>query len=301
MKQSERELLYKLFRNHEDVIGESQTTILSLESLITSVKQLICDKHEIKNQIATLFEIIKESEPKIMPLINLVASIEKETAENGIFEKESTEEIKNRLIALFEKGINRYKTNMAAVIKNGSSLVHEGDLVVVYSASSLVLQSLVDAKVIRKKNFKVLILKQDIIKTKQIIRALNAVAIPFSVLSQHNLIHYIDDVSMVLLGALSVNRDGKFIAAVGTTSVVDICHLQKVPVYLLVDTLKFSNLNCNEHNIHKKKLKEIHGDVELTYTQFSHDKVQLKHIDKIITEKGAISKEAVGDYIPTSQ
>lgn len=297
MKQSEHELLYKLFRDHEDVIGESKTTILSLESLITSIKRLKCDKHEIKDQVTTLFEIIKNTEPKIMPLINLVMSIEEESVKNGVFEKASIEEIKKMLIALFEKSIARYKNNMENVINNGSALIHENDLVVVYSASSLVLQSLVNAKVDRNINFKVLVLKQDIIKTKQIIRTLNAVAIPFSVLSQHNLIHYINDASMVLIGAISVTRDGKFIAAVGTTSVVDISHLQKVPVYLLVDTLKFSHLLCDEHHIHEKTLKEIHGDVELTYTQFSHDKVQLEYIDKIITEKGAISREEVENYL----
>lgn len=290
-------MLYKLFRDHEDVIGESQTTILSLESLIISIKRLKCDKHEIKNQVTTLFKIIRNSEPKIVPLIHLVVSIEEEFAKNGAFEKESIEEIKNTLIPLFEKSIARYKTKMENVISNGSALINENDLVVVYSASSLVLQSLVKAKVDGKKNFKVLILKQDIIKTKQIIRTLNAAAIPFSVLSQHNLIHYIDDASMVLIGAISVTRDGKFIAAVGTTSVVDISHLQKVPVYLLVDTLKFSHRQCGEHHIHKKKLKEFYGDIELTYTQFSHDIVQLEYVDKIITEKGAISREEVENYL----
>ncbi|MDR4509732.1 MAG: hypothetical protein MRJ65_16120 [Candidatus Brocadiaceae bacterium] len=293
MKQPEHKLLYKLFRDHEDVIGESQTTILSLESLITSIKQLKCDKHEIKNQVITLFEVIKNSEPKIMPLINLVVSIEEEFVKNDVFKKESIEEIKNALISLFKKGIARYETTMEDVIRNGSALIHDNDLVGVYTASSLVLQSLVKAKVDEKKKFKALILKQDIVKTKQIVRTLQAVAIPIFVLSQHNLVHYTDYVSMVLLGAISVTRDGKFIAGAGTTSVVDICHLQKVPVYLIADTLKFSHLLCDEHHIHFKNLTEIHGDVELTYTQFSHDKVPLKHIDKIITEKGVINKEEI--------
>jgi translation initiation factor 2B subunit (eIF-2B alpha/beta/delta family) len=296
MKQSEHELLYKLFRDHEDVIGESKTTLLSLEALITSIKQLKCDRHEIKGQVTELFETIKNSEPKIMPLINLIASIEEETIRNGAFEKSSIEEIKDELAVLLKKGITRYKSNMENVIINGSSLIRENDFVVVHSASAIVLHSLVKAKV-EGKNFKVLILKQDFIKTKQIIRALDEAAITYIIIPEYNLIHYIDDASMVLLGASSVTCDEKFIAAVGTTSVVDISHLHKIPVYLLVDTLKFSYLVCDEHRIHKKQLREVREDMEYTYMQYSHDKVQLQYIDQIVTEKGAMSREEVKNYL----
>jgi translation initiation factor 2B subunit (eIF-2B alpha/beta/delta family) len=296
MKQAEHELLYKLFRDHEDVIGESKTTILSLEALITSLMQLKCDKHEIKNQVASLFETIKNSEPKIMPLINLVVSINEEAIQKATFEKVSIKDIKNTLISFFKKGITLYKSNMENVIINGSSLIRDNDLVIVHSASSIVLHSLVKAKLDDEKNFKVLILKQDFIKTKQIIRTLDDAAIPYIIIPEHNLIHYIDGASMVLLGASSVTCDEKFIAAVGTTSIVGISHLHKIPVYLLVDTLKFSYFVCDEHRIHKKQLKEVHEDMEYSYTQFSHDIVQLKYIDSIITEKGAMSKEDVEKY-----
>ncbi len=296
MKQSEHELLYKLFRDHEDIIGESKTTILSLEALITSIKQLKCDKHEIKNQVTALFETINNSEPKIIPLINIIASIEEKTAQNGTFDKASIEDIKNTLISLIKEGIIRYKSNMENVIINGSLLIRENDLVIVYSASTIVLQSLVKAKEAEEKNFKVLILKQDFIKTKQIILTLDNAAIPYIIIPEYNFIHYIDDAAKVLLGASSVSCDGKFIAAVGTTSIVGISHLHKIPIYLLVDTLKFSYLVCDEHRIHKKQLKEVHEDMEYFYTQYSHDKIQLKYVDQIVTEKGAINKEEFVNY-----
>jgi translation initiation factor 2B subunit (eIF-2B alpha/beta/delta family) len=110
-------------------------------------------------------------------------------------------------------------------------------------------------------------------------------------------IHFIDDITRVLLGASSVTCDGMFIAAVGTTSIVDISHLHKIPVYLLVDTLKFSFIVCDEHRIHKKQQNEVHEGMGYSYLQFSHDKVELKYIDYIITETGEISKEELNQLL----
>jgi translation initiation factor 2B subunit (eIF-2B alpha/beta/delta family) len=295
MNQSDHELLYKLFRDHEDVIGESKTTLLSLESLVTSIKELRCGPQDMQGQVKELFEIIKNSEPKIVPLINLIMSIEHETVKESTYDKASIGEIKEALISLVEKGIVRYKSNVEHIIINGSGLIEDNDFVIVHSASSIVRHSLVKAK-LAGKSFKVLILKQDFVKTRQIIRTLNDAEIPYIVIPEHNLVHYIDDTTKVLVGAISVTRDEKFIAAVGTTSVVGTSHLHKIPVYLLVDTLKFSYFISDEQRIHKKVMKEVREDLEYSYIQYSHDKVELMYVDHIITEKGEVSKEDVEKY-----
>jgi translation initiation factor 2B subunit (eIF-2B alpha/beta/delta family) len=292
MKQADNELLYKLFRDHEDIRGESKTTLLALEALITSIHQLKCGKNEIERQVSSLFETIKNSEPRIIPLINLIASCEAASVNQRIFDKSSLQEIKNSLISFIKESIEHYKTNIARVIDHGSSLVGENDIIVVHSASSIVLRTLVKAKE-EGKTFNVIILKQDFIKTRQIIETLDEAEIAYTIISEHNLIHYIDRASIVLLGASSVTCDEKFIAAVGTTSVVDICHLQRIPLYLLVDTLKFSYIICDEHRIHRKIRKESQDGMEYSYIQYSHDKVELKYVDHIITEKGEISMDEV--------
>ncbi len=296
MEQSQHELLYKLFRDHEDVIGETKTTLLSLKAMITSIKQLKCDKDAIKNQVTTLCEIIKNSEPKIMPLINLIASIEEETAQNGTYEKASIEEIKDELIALFDKSISLYKSKMQKIIAYGSSLISENDFVVVHSASSIVMNSLIEAKK-GVKNFRILILKQDFVKTKQIIHTFDDAAIPYIVVPEYNLIHFISDTTKVFLGASSITCDEKFIAATGTTSIVDISHLHKIPIYLLVDTLKFSYIVCEDQRIHKKLKKEFREGMEYSYIQYSHDIVELEYIDHLITENGEISRVEVKNYL----
>lgn len=290
MTQQEHELLYKLFRDHEDVIGESKTTLLSLESLVISINELKCASEDIEGQVSGLFEIIKKSEPKIMPLINLIMSIEHETVKESTFDKKSIGEIKDALIAIVEKAIVRYKSNVENVIIKGAGLLENDDFIIVHSASAIVLHSLVKAK-LEGKGFKVLILKQDFVKTRQIILALDEAEIPYIIIPEHNLVHYIDDTTKVLLGASSVTCDEKFIAAVGTEGVVGTSHLHKIPVYLLVDTLKFSYFVCDEHRIHKKEMKEVREDMEYTYIQYSHDKVELEYVDHIVTENGEVTRD----------
>lgn len=77
MQTKDKEILYKLFRDHEDVIGATQTSLLVLASIIASIKRLRCSKDDIQEKIQELIDTIKNSEPRMVPLINMISLCEK--------------------------------------------------------------------------------------------------------------------------------------------------------------------------------------------------------------------------------
>ena len=80
MKEKDKEILYKLFRDHEDVRGSSRMAMLALRSFIESIKDLRCNASEIKELITELCDAIKHTEPRIVPLIHMIKAFETEMA-----------------------------------------------------------------------------------------------------------------------------------------------------------------------------------------------------------------------------
>jgi len=140
-----------------------------------------------------------------------------------------------------------------------------------------------------RKKFQILILKQDFIKTKWLISDFSKAGLDHIVVPEYNLSQYLETANKLFIGAMSVTPDKKVIAAVGTAGIVSLCHLNKIPVYLLINSLKFAHQIFLKQNIHKKE--EIKQEDDLTYrlTTYSHDKIDLNLIDHLITEAGEIS------------
>jgi len=240
---TEVELIYKQFRDHEDIFGETRTTELCLQAIIESIKELKCEGGQIKEQLEELFSIIKFSQPKIIPLIHLIQLVENKSAEKNVF-NQSCEEIKKSIISMLEEGIEILASKVYKLKDYGSCYIKDNDYVVVHSVSSAVLNSVIEAKR-EGKRFRILVLKQDIMKTNQIIKIFDKENIEYTVMSELNVIHEIDKVTKVFLGATAVTGDMKSVMAEGTTGLVGVAHLHKIPIYLLVSSLKFSNKKLN--------------------------------------------------------
>jgi len=96
---------------------------------------------------------------------------------------------------------------------------------------------------------------------------------------------------------LSITDDMKVISAIGSANIVSLCHLSNLPVYLFANTLKFSHRHSSQQRIHRKVESKTHGDVSFQLITHSHDTVDLKHVDFLVTEDGIKDKAAISEFI----
>lgn len=294
MKEKDKEILYKLFRDHEDVRGSSRMAMLALRSFIESINDVRCNASEIKALITELCDAIKHTEPRIVPLIHMIKAFETEV--EGHY-REDLQETKKEAIRILQEKHDLLRSKVEQVIEHGVNLVEDGDSIVVHTASSDVTNMLVRAKEVLKKNFKLIILKQDFVKTKLLVRTLSKAKIDLLVVPEYSLSHYIEKANKLFIGAVSITPDAKVVAAIGTANIVGLCHINKVPVYLFANSLKFSYHPSTSQRIHTKTVPTSQDDVKYMLTTHSHDIVDLKLVDHLVTEDGKIEKPFMEKYV----
>lgn len=287
MNEKDMKNMYRLFRQHDDAVGSSRATVIALESFYRSIRELKCDASQLKSLIVELCDAIKVSEPRIVPLIRIIMDFEKEMASH--YGKE-VEEIKQIATDILMGKIDRYNSNVKKVTENGLAYLQDNDTIMVHTASSGVINMFVKAKTELGRQFRLLILKQDLLKTKQLISALTKAEIEHVVVPEYDLSHVIGTANKMFMGGLSVTTDGKIVTAVGTANVVSLCHLNNVPVYMFINTFKFSNHPSTSQRIHKKEETVSKDDYSYRLTTFSHDLVDSKLINHMITEHGEMSQ-----------
>lgn len=94
---------------------------------------------------------------------------------------------------------------------------------------------------------------------------------------------------------------GAALAYIWATNIVSLCHLNNLPVYLFANTLKFSHRPSSQQKIHRKVESKIHGDVCYQLITHSHDLVDLKHVDFLVTEDGIKDKAAILEFIKAAR
>jgi translation initiation factor 2B subunit (eIF-2B alpha/beta/delta family) len=285
VKEKDREILFKLFRDHEDVRGSSRIALLALRCLMTSIEQLRCQSSDIKEQITDLCEAIKQTEPRIVPLIHLIKAFEREM-ENRY--RGDLQTIKSEALRMLKEKHDQLEMGVGKVIEHGVSLIKDGDTLIVHTASSDVINMLVMSRGVFQKKFTVIILKQDFVKTKLLIKTLSRANVDLRVVPEYSLSHYVEKADKLFIGAVSITHDSKIVAAIGTANIVSLCHLSGVPIYLFANSLKFSYHPSSSQRIHTKTVTKSHDDVQYVLTTYSHDIVDLKLIDHLITEEGQI-------------
>lgn len=298
MKIEDKEILCSLIRDHEDSVGSSRVTMLAIKAFIESVKQVRCSVEDIRELYSELSQAIKHTEPKVIPLIHLIEEFEKELGSSSI---ETIEEIKGNAIRILEEKHAKIKTKIGKVIENGLTCINEGDVIIVHTISYDVTNMLKLAREVLHKTFKVIVLKQDLAKTRRLIKSLSAADIDMEIIPEYSLIHYIEQGNKVFMGALSITEDMKVVSAVGSANIVSLCHLNNLPIYLFANTLKFSHRPSSQQKIHRKVESKTHGDVSFQLVTHSHDTVDLKHVDYLVTEGGIKDNAAILESIKTSR
>lgn len=296
MKTEDKDILCSLIRDHEDTVGSSRVTMMALKAFIESIKQVRCRVEEVRELYAELSEAIKHTEPKVIPLIHLIEEFEREI---GDVPDASIDQIKDQAIRILEEKYQKIKTKTGKVIEHGLTCIGEGDVIIVHTISYDVTNMLKLAHEVLHKNFKVIVLKQDLAKTRRLIKSLSAAGIDMEIVPEYSLSHYIEQGNKVFMGALSITDDMKAVSAVGSANIVSLCHLNHLPVYLFANTLKFSHRPSSQQKIHRKVASKTHGDVSFQLITHSHDAVDLKHVDFLVTEEGIKDKAAISEFINT--
>ncbi|UCF90733.1 MAG: hypothetical protein JSW39_20965 [Desulfobacterales bacterium] len=285
MKPNELESLYQLFRDHEVVMGTSRTTIVALQSIRDSIQRLRCLPHAFENLVLELDDVIKNTQPKIIPLVHLIEAFEAEMRPH--FGK-PLNEAKACALAILDQKLALYKSAIERLVDHGKRLIEDSDVIIAHSPSLAVRNALVSAHTELQRRFRVIVLEQHFVRIKQLIRELAASGIEHLVIPEYNLSHFMDSANKLFLGAISVTPDRKVIATVGSANIVGLCHLNRIPVYLLVNSLKFAHKSVAGQKIYKADQTQSKEDLTYLQTTFSHDMVDFDLIDHVITEEGEI-------------
>ena len=286
MKSNELESLYQLFRDHETVMGTSRTTIVALQSIRDSIQRLKCLPDAFENLVLELDEVIKNTQPKIIPLVHLIEAFEAEMRPH--FGK-PLNEAKACALAVLDQKLALYKSAIERLVDHGRRLIEDGDVIIAHSPSLVVRNALTSAHNDLQRKFRVIVLEQHFIRIKQLIRDLAAGGIEHMVIPEYNLSHFMEIANKLFLGAISVTPDRKVITTVGSANIAGLCHLNGIPVYLLINSLKFAHQSVAGQKIFKADQKQDKENLIYTQTTFSHDMVDFDLIDHVITEEGEIS------------
>ena len=289
MNPNEKEILYKLIRDHEEIMGVSRTTVVALHSYRDALQKLKdSDTGTFKDSVLELNAVIKNTEPKIIPLIHLIEEFETELQ---IHSAAPYAQIRDHALRILSQKISRYEKCMQGVIDHGLRVVAENDFIIVQSPSFAIQSILKRAHSELNKQFKVLILDQDFIRIKQLIKELSRIGVSLMVVPEYNLSHFLKTATKLLIGAVSITPDQQVITTVGTANAVGLCHLNRIPIYLLANSLKFAHRKVFEQHIYSEESQRSRDNLTFRHATYSHDLVDLRLIDHVITEQGEIAIE----------
>ncbi len=288
MIQSEKENLDSLFLYHGNVLGAARTTSLGLNALITAFEQLDCSQDEIVDRYQELAAAIKATQPRITPLSHMLEQFE---AEMKPYWSAELDELKDNAIRILKNKVNLYQAHAERVVRHGIQFIEDGDGIIVHSASSMVTNVLVQAKRVLLKKFSVIVLQLDPVRTPQVAFSLEEQEIPHIVIPAFNLCHYVERANKLLLGAVSVTRDLKVVAPVGTSTTLSLCQLNGIRSFLFANSFHFSHGLADAQRIYRVDKDVASSRSTYRLTTYSHDLVDIGMIDTLVDENGVVGEE----------
>ena len=289
MKAEEKENLYGLLRDSGDVLGTSRATMVALGAMIDVIKSLKCSEDNVGELYQEFVDVVKSSQPKIVPLLQLISEFERESKADL---NADLQDRRKQAVEILERKLKSYRASIKRVIENGTPLVQDGEMIVVHMASYMVTNLLIRAKQALKRKFKVIILQQLVVRSKQAINALTDVGIEHIIAPAHDLGHYLESSNKLFAAAATITKDRKVMAAAGTANIVNSCNLNGIPAYLLAPSYHFFNGTCDELNIHEANEEICDEDCQYNLMSHSHDLLDVNRFDFFINEHGIMEKEA---------
>jgi translation initiation factor 2B subunit (eIF-2B alpha/beta/delta family) len=231
----------------------------------------------------------------MFPIDNLIILFEKEMESKDYFRDKDFAIMKTATIEIIEDLIKRLEYDMSILANEGLEHIEDGDFIILHAVEEPVELLLPEAKRMGKE-FKVLILRQDEVKTQQVIQIMEKNGIEYTVIPEWDLIHFFDRVNKLFIGAYAVTTDGKFVSDSGTSNIVSECHIHNLPVYLFSPVLEITPTISENQNIYLKEESQNIGQLDYTLISHSSDIVSLDLVDHLITDKGEIDKDKIAEY-----
>ena len=294
MKTDTNQTLYDLIRTYMQALGTSRTTIVALKSYMDAISRLKCEPGDFMGMLDRLNAVIKNTEPKVIPLVHLIESFEQEMTAAIDFGLEAA---RKRAVEILKRQKKRFEEATRIVTDHCMDCIADGDLIIVHSPTATIREALVRARNERQRSFEVLVLKQDFIRARELIDALAQHGVPHVLIPEYNLSHYLGQAGKLFIGAVSVTPDSQVVAGIGTANVVSLCHWYHVPVYLFAESIKFAHKALAEQHIYNEEKAQTEADFTFRMKTFSHDFIDLQMIDHLVTETGEMNLSISTEHI----
>jgi translation initiation factor 2B subunit (eIF-2B alpha/beta/delta family) len=292
MSNIEQHTIDKLFRDLSRVYSTSATSIIGLDSVKAAIEELVCNDSDLATEIRKLSDAVKNTQPRMFPLDNLMLILDKKIQTLND-EKQLTKGSIDKILNTFRI---RMQSDLDALVENGAGWIKDDDFIVIHSIEENIEHLIPEAKK-RGVNFKILVLKQDIITTGKILNILNNNQIKYEVIPEYDLVHYFDKITKLFIGTQALTNDNYLICDPGTSNVVSECHIHNIPIVLFLKTLKLSHYPVINQNIRKNSFQDEHDGVEYSFSIHSNDIIKLELMSHIITEKGEITKDQIPNIL----
>jgi len=295
MSTKDQRVLDTLFRDIVKFYSSSQTSLITLRAITDAIKDLKCDSDMFDAQLKEVCSIITNSQPRMFPIDNLIILFEKELDKQEYFKDKDIDTKKTATIQIIDDLIKRLEYDMSLLAKQGLNYIEDGDFIILHAVEEPVELLMPEAKRMGKE-FEVLILRQDAIKTKQVIKIMEQNSIKYTVIPEWDLIHYFDKVNKLFIGAYAITADGKFVSDSGTSNIVSECHIHNLSTYLFAPILEITSTFSRNQNIYLKEESVNVSGLDYTLISHSSDIVSLDLVDHIITDKGEIERDKLAEY-----
>ena len=147
-----------------------------------------------------------------------------------------------------------------------------------------------------EKDINVIVLQQDLAKTRRMINQLRRADVSLQAIPEYSLSHHIGQADKMFCAALSVTADRQVVTTIGTANIASMCHFHGIPVYLFANTLKFAHGLSEDQRIHKETVTQAEAAEAYELTTYSHDMMDLKMVDFLVTEDGIFPKDQIESY-----
>jgi len=295
MSTVDQKILDSLFRDIVKFYSSSKTSIITLRAIINAIRFLECKDDRFRVQVMEVCKTITNSQPRMFPIDNLIILLEHELEKNSFFEDKDISIKKSATIEILEDLIIRLNYDMKELANQGLDHITDGDFIVLHAAEEPVELLLPEAKNMGRE-FEVLILRQEPVKTNRVIKIMEHNQIKFTVIPEWDLIHHFDKVTKLFIGAYAITADGKFVSDSGTSNIVSECHIHKLPIYLFAPILEITPTISSDQNIYLKEEPQYASGVDYTLISHSCDIVNLEFVNHVITDQGEINKDKLKDY-----
>lgn len=240
---------------------------------------------DARHQFETFYDIFTHMKPRMAIIQNYLDDILEHMSE--LHETDLEQTIGSIIAQIEESEADNEERNMR-LKKEAVRNIQNNSRILVHNHSHTVLDVL-DMASKTHKHFDVIVAEQEASRTLDVVKFLQEHGIPFVVVPEYMLSCLEVDISCMLIGAVTLKNDMHFVVDAGTKAVASEMKLANIPVYLMLTTNKFSYWKTKPALQTQKTVKSIahpHADFSFDRIKFSHDRLPLSLVDKVITEEG---------------